>query len=95
MRLAAEMVMQTARVPRGKVKDERTIELDEPVGDVEAEVEVIVRPIEAERNVPLYEVLGAEEWIVQFHTWLDAHDPDLPVLPAEALRREGIYEDRA
>jgi hypothetical protein len=88
------MAMQTALVLRGKMKDERTIELDEPVRDVEAEVEVIVRPVEVERKVPLYESLGAEEWIAQFHAWLDAHDPELPVLPDEALRREGIYEDR-
>jgi hypothetical protein len=37
--------MQTALVLRGKLKDERTIELDEPVRDVETEVEVIVRPV--------------------------------------------------
>jgi hypothetical protein len=86
--------MQAARVLRGKLKDERTIELDEPAGNVEAEVEVIVRPIEAGRKAPLYDSLGAEEWIAQFHAWLDAHDPDLPVLSEEALRREGIYEDR-
>jgi hypothetical protein len=86
--------MQTARVPRGKVKDEWTIELDEPVSNVEAAVEVIVRPIGAEQKLPLYESLGAEEWIAQFHAWFDAHDPELPVLPDEALRREGIYEDR-
>ena len=79
---------------RGKLKDQRTIELDEPIGDVVSEVEVIVRPIAAKGEAPLYESLGAEEWIAQFHAWLDAHDPELPVLPEEALRREGIYEDR-
>lgn len=86
--------MQTAKVFRGKLKDQRTIELDEPIGDVVSEVEVIVRPIAAKGEVPLYESLGAEEWIAQFHAWLDAHDPELPVLPEAALRREGIYEDR-
>jgi hypothetical protein len=86
--------MQTAFVVRGKLKDSKTIELDEPVDQVEGSVEVTLRPIEAERKVPLCESLSAEEWIKQFHEWLDSHDPDLPVLPDEALRRESIYEDR-
>ncbi|HVO24766.1 MAG TPA: hypothetical protein VMW56_14180 [Candidatus Margulisiibacteriota bacterium] len=86
--------MQTALVIRGTLKDAKTIELDEPVDQLEGPVEVTLRPIEAERKVPLYESLSAEEWITQFHEWLDAHDPNLPVLPAEALRRENIYEDR-
>jgi hypothetical protein len=86
--------MKTALVIRGKVKNARTIELDEPVDQVTGAVEVIVRPLDAEREAPLYESLGAEEWIAQFHAWLDSHDPNLPVLPDDALRREGIYEDR-
>lgn len=86
--------MQTALIIRGTLKNARTIELDEPVAQVEGPVEVMLRPIEAERKPPLYESLSAEEWIRQFHTWLDAHDPNLPVLPDAALRRESIYEDR-
>ena len=86
--------MQTALVLRGKMKDERTIELDEPVRDVEAEVEVIVRPVGPAKPAPLCETLSPDEWKKVFHAWIDSHDPDLPVLPAEALRRENIYEDR-
>jgi hypothetical protein len=86
--------MQTALIIRGTLKDAKTIELDEPVRQVEGPVEVTLRPIEAGRKLALYESLSAEEWIKQFHAWLDAHDPNLPVLPDEALRRESIYEDR-
>jgi hypothetical protein len=76
------------------MRDERTIELDEPVGNVEPEVEVIVRPLGASKPAPLCETLSPEEWKKMFHAWIASHDPDLPVLPEEALRREGIYEDR-
>jgi hypothetical protein len=86
--------MQTARVLRGKVKDAHTIVLDEPVGTVQGEVEVIVRPVSPSKPAPLCETLSPEEWKKMFHAWIASHDPDLPVLPAEALRREGIYEDR-
>ncbi len=86
--------MQTARILRGKVKDARTIELEEPVGEVNAEVEVIIRPVGPSKRAPLCETLSPEEWKKMFHAWVASHDPDLPVLPAEALRREGIYEDR-
>jgi len=86
--------MQTARVLRGTVKDERTIELDEPVRDVRGPVEVTVRPVDASRLAPLCERLSAPEWKKMFHAWLDSHDPNLPVLSDDALRRESIYEDR-
>jgi hypothetical protein len=33
-------------------------------------------------------------WIREFDAWIRSHDPDLPVLPGEALRREAMYEDR-
>jgi hypothetical protein len=79
---------------RGNLKDPKHIELEEPVPDVQGPVEVTVRPIEGEQKVPLFESLSAEEWINQFHEWLDSHDPNLPVLPDEALRRESIYDDR-
>jgi hypothetical protein len=52
------------------------------------------RPIATARKQSLYESLSAEEWIQQFHAWLDAHDPNLPVLPEAVLHRESIYEDR-
>lgn len=86
--------MPTARVLRGTVKDGKTIELDEPVRDVRGPVGVTVRPIEASRQPPLCETLSAAEWKKMFHAWLDSHDPNLPVLSDEALRRESIYGDR-
>ncbi len=86
--------MQTARVLRGTVKDEKTIELDEPVRDMRGPVEVTVRPVAPSKQTPLCETLSPGEWKEMFHAWLDSHDPDLPVLPDEALRRESIYEDR-
>ena len=86
--------MQTARVLRGPVKDETTIELDEPVRDMRGPVEVTVRPRDASRQAPLCESLSAAEWPKMFQAWLDSHDPNLPVLSDEAPRRESIYEDR-
>lgn len=86
--------MQTARVLRGKLKDERTIELDEPVGNVAAEVEVILRPVGPAKPAPLCETLSPQEWKKMFHAWIESHDPNLPILPDEALRREAMYEDR-
>jgi hypothetical protein len=86
--------MQTALVLRCKTKDERTIELDEPARDVEADVEVIVRPLGPSKPAPLCETVSPEKWKTMFHAWVDSHDPDLPVLPGEALRRESIYEER-
>jgi len=86
--------MQAVRVLRGKVKDQRTIELDEPVGNVEAEVEVIVRPLGPAKPAPLCETLPSEEWKKVFHAWVESHDRTVPIPSAESLRREGIYEDR-
>ena len=58
------------------------------------DVEVIVRPVGPSKPAPLCETLSPEEWKKVFHAWVESHDRDLPVLPEEALRREGIYEDR-
>jgi hypothetical protein len=85
--------MQTALIVRGTLKDAKTIELDEPISQVQGPVEVTLRPIEA-KDAPLFETLSPEEWKKMFHAWLDSHDPNLPVLSDEALRRESIYEDR-
>jgi hypothetical protein len=86
--------MQTERVLRGKVKDEHTIELDEPLANVEAEVEVIVRPLGTSKRAPLCETLSPEEWKKVFHAWVESHDRTTPIPSPESLRREGIYEDR-
>ncbi|HXM42765.1 MAG TPA: hypothetical protein VN924_16050 [Bryobacteraceae bacterium] len=34
-----------------------------------------------------------EEWARQFLAWADSHDPEIPVLPDEAMSRESIYPD--
>jgi hypothetical protein len=88
--------MQTAFVVRGKLKDPKTIELDEPVGHVQGPVEVTLRPIETEeaQTVPLYESLSPEEFTKYLHDRIASHDPNLPILPAEALRRESMYEEK-
>ena len=86
--------MEAVKVLRGTVKDEKTIELDEPVRDLQGPVEVTVRPIAPSKQAPLSETLSPGEWKRMFHAWLDSHDPNLPVLSDEALRRESIYEDR-
>jgi hypothetical protein len=33
------------------------------------------------------------EWARHFDAWIDSHNPDTPVLPDEAMSREGIYPD--
>ena len=39
-----------------------------------------------------YETATTEEWLAEFHRWLDSHkDKNYPVLPAEAYSRENIY----
>jgi hypothetical protein len=38
--------------------------------------------------------LPFEEWSKAFHTWVDSHPTDGPVLPDEAMERESIYGDR-
>ena len=35
-----------------------------------------------------------KEWGRQFRAWAESHDPNTPVLPDEAMRRESIYPDR-
>jgi hypothetical protein len=34
-----------------------------------------------------------EDWARQFRAWADSHDPNIPVLPDEAMSRESIYSD--
>jgi len=43
---------------------------------------------------PLWAVATLEEWEAAFDRWLTSHDPTLPPLPEEALRRESFYGDR-
>lgn len=86
--------MEKAYVVRGHLKGSRQIELDEPVRDLDGPVEVTVRPLQTAKKPPLYESLSPEEWEVALREWIESHDPNLPVLPAEALRRESMYEEK-
>lgn len=86
--------MQRAFIVRGKLRDAKTVDLEEPVTDLQGSVEVTLRRLDSAQERPLCETLSPEEWKKMFHTWLDSHDPKLPVLPEEALRRESIYEGR-
>ncbi len=46
-------------------------------------------------NLPLYITATPEEWIREFEAFVDSlKDIDAPEIPAEALRRENMYEDR-
>ncbi|MBC7795940.1 MAG: hypothetical protein H7Z37_03595 [Pyrinomonadaceae bacterium] len=50
---------------------------------------------EVKREKPFHETATKEEWLAEFHKWVDSHgDKDYPSIPDEALRRENMYEDR-
>jgi hypothetical protein len=45
-----------------------------------------------EKEKPFYETATKEEWLAEFHRWVDSHkDKNYPVLPDEAYSRENIY----
>ena len=47
------------------------------------------------RKKSFQETATTEEWLAEFHRWLDSHkDKNYPSIPDEALRRENMYEDR-
>lgn len=76
----------------GKLRDATHVELDEPVGDLRGPVEVTLRSLTP--GLGVVTPVPPNEWAVAFDSWTASHDPSLPVLPAEALRRESLYEDR-
>jgi predicted transcriptional regulator len=43
---------------------------------------------------PLWATATQEEWEAAFDRWLTSHDPTLPPLPEEAMRRESFYGER-
>ncbi len=48
-----------------------------------------------EKEKSFSETATTEEWLAEFHKWVDSHkDRGEPFLSDEALRRENIYEDR-
>jgi len=78
---------------RGTLRNQRFIELDEPVAGMEGEVEVVVRPPRTDGcSVPSQ--AERREWVQAFRKWVESHASSTPVLPAEALTREEIYKDR-
>jgi hypothetical protein len=48
----------------------------------------------AEPREPAHETLSTEEWLREFHAWVDSHSRSTPVLSDEAIDRESIYEGR-
>lgn len=54
------------------------------------------RPFDATTpQSPFYFRATTEEWQKAFNTWVEAHrDDSAPALPADALRREKVYDDR-
>ncbi len=85
--------MQTALIVRGTLKDGRTIELDEPVNDLHGPVEVSLRALEPAKGTPLYEAASPAD-LEKLLDELALDDPNLPILTAEALRRESLYEEK-
>lgn len=75
---------------------------DEKGLPIETFIEVFIEDKleEAENSPPekeksFSETATTEEWLAEFHKWLDSHkDRGKPYLSDEALRRENIYEDR-
>ena len=52
-------------------------------------------PVVEAKEKPFYERATKEEWLAEFHRWVDSHENrGEPYLSDEALRRENIYEDR-
>ena len=49
---------------------------------------------EAEPETASLQDAGFGEWEA-FDEWIASHDPNTPVLSAEAMRRENIYPDRS
>ena len=37
--------------------------------------------------------LSSEEWLREFHSWVDSHADNTVALPDEAMERESIYGD--
>ena len=86
--------MERTVVVQGNLSDPSHIELDEPLSDIHGRVQVTVRPMEEQTQVPLFESATEEEWQREFHAWIQAHDRTVPIPSAESLRREAMYEDR-
>lgn len=81
--------MAKAVIARGRMQDPRHIELDEPVTDLDGEIEVVLRSARATHRAEPFET-----WRQAFDAWVEGHDRSLPIPTPESLRREAIYEER-
>jgi hypothetical protein len=57
--------------------------------------QVLSRELEqyAPSATSLQDELTPEEWVQQFHAWVNGHDRNTPLLSDEAISRENIYPD--
>jgi hypothetical protein len=59
---------------------------------VEAGVEAIRRRLEA--RVESDSLMGVEQWLEEFHNWVNGHSTNTALLSDEAISRESIYGAR-
>ena len=55
-------IMETALILRGRLSNSRHIELDEPVSEIEGEVEVVLRrvtPLTEARTIDIFDLIAA------------------------------------
>lgn len=78
-----------------QVTKERRLVVDLPDDVIEGPAEIIVL-LRGPQVVPgTGDLLSdPEAWLREFDTWVASHDPNTPVPPAEALRRDALYDDR-
>ena len=61
---------------------------------IEDNLEEETKTATAEKEKSFHETATKEEWLAEFHRWIDSHqDKNYPSIPDEALRRENMYED--
>ncbi len=51
-------------------------------------------PATNESLKPFYETATPEQWGEALRAWAASHDPNAPLLSAEAINRDSIYEGR-
>jgi preprotein translocase subunit SecA len=59
---------------------------------VDAGVEAIRRRLEV--RVESESSISAEQWLQEFHNWVNSHSTSTPLLSDEAISRESIYGTR-
>ncbi len=62
---------------------------------IEVFIEDNLKEEKPEKEKPFHETATREEWLGEFHRWVDSHkDKNYPSISDEELRRENMYEDR-